>query len=184
MRTRAAGGPTTEDIYTGLLTGARQVQVVSNSGVFTVEFDPDLRGGRRYTDKAARMVAALRRAARGDRGRQALRERRRHGSTQRARTKAYDSVGWDPQQGAKRYDDLLKKERLQATVNDEDEDAVYAAAIAGGPRQQARASQRAAGRRFLPSSGSQMRGRGQADQGGEPSRSRQLELDGKGYATR
>ena len=57
VRTRAAGGLTTEDIYTGLLTGARQVQVVSNSGVFTLEFDPDLRGGRRYSDKAARMIS-------------------------------------------------------------------------------------------------------------------------------
>lgn len=56
VRTRAAGGPTTEDIYTGLLSGARQMQVVSNSGVFTMEFDPDLRGGRRYSDKAAQMV--------------------------------------------------------------------------------------------------------------------------------
>ena len=56
VRTRAAGGPSTEDLYTGLLTGARQIQVVSNSGVFTFEFDPDLRGGRRYSDKAARMV--------------------------------------------------------------------------------------------------------------------------------
>lgn len=56
VRTRANGGPTTEDIYTGLLSGARQIQVVSNSGVFTLEFDPDLRGGRRYSDKAARMI--------------------------------------------------------------------------------------------------------------------------------
>ena len=56
VRTRATGGPTTEDIYTGLLTGARQVQVVSNSGVFTLEFDPSLRGGRRYSDKARRMI--------------------------------------------------------------------------------------------------------------------------------
>lgn len=56
VRTRAAGGLTAEDLYTGLLAGARQVQVVSNSGVFTVEFDPDVRGGRRYTDKALRMI--------------------------------------------------------------------------------------------------------------------------------
>lgn len=56
VRTRAAGGPSTEDLYTGLMSGARQVQVVSNSGVFTFEFDPDLRGGRRYSDKAKRMV--------------------------------------------------------------------------------------------------------------------------------
>ena len=57
VRTRAAGGPSTEDLYTGLMTGARQIQVVSNSGVFTVEFDPDLRGGRRFNDKVKRMVS-------------------------------------------------------------------------------------------------------------------------------
>ncbi len=56
VRTRAAGGLTSEDLYTGLLTGARQVQVVSNSGVFTLEFDPDVRGAKRYTDKALRMI--------------------------------------------------------------------------------------------------------------------------------
>lgn len=56
VRSRATGGPTTEDLYTGLLTGARQIQVVSNSGVFTIEFDPELRGGRRYNDKARRMI--------------------------------------------------------------------------------------------------------------------------------
>lgn len=56
VRTRAIGGPTTEDIYTGLLSGARQMTVVSNNGVFTMEFDPDLRGGRRYNDKAHQMV--------------------------------------------------------------------------------------------------------------------------------
>lgn len=56
VRSRAVGGPTSEDIYTGLLTGARQIQVVSHSGVFTMEFDPDLRGGKRYSDKARQMV--------------------------------------------------------------------------------------------------------------------------------
>lgn len=56
VRTRANGGPSKEDIYTGLVTGARQLQVVSNSGVFTLEFDPDLRGARRFNDKVKRMV--------------------------------------------------------------------------------------------------------------------------------
>lgn len=56
VRTRAYGGLTTEDIYTGLVSGARSVTVVSNSGVFTVEFDDTFRGGRRLNDKAARMV--------------------------------------------------------------------------------------------------------------------------------
>jgi stage V sporulation protein K len=56
IRTRAYGGLTTEDIYTGLVGGARSVTVVSHSGVFTMEFDDDFRGSRRYNDKAARMV--------------------------------------------------------------------------------------------------------------------------------
>ncbi len=56
IRTRSFGGPTTEDIYTGLVAGASSVTVVSHSGVFTVTFDDSLRGARRYNDKAARMV--------------------------------------------------------------------------------------------------------------------------------
>ena len=56
VRTRAYGGLTAEDIYTGLVSGARAVTVVSHSGVYTVEFDDEFRGSRRYNDKAARMV--------------------------------------------------------------------------------------------------------------------------------
>ena len=56
VRTRALGGPTDEDIYAMLMSGARQAQVVSRSGVFTIEMDPSIRGGRRYNDKAKRMV--------------------------------------------------------------------------------------------------------------------------------
>lgn len=56
VRTRTTGGLTDEDIYTGIMTGARHLTVVSNSGVFTLEFDPSLRGGRRYSDKARQMV--------------------------------------------------------------------------------------------------------------------------------
>jgi stage V sporulation protein K len=55
IRTRAFGGPTTEDVYAGLVSGARAVTVVSHSGVFTIEFDDTFRGGRRYNDKAGRM---------------------------------------------------------------------------------------------------------------------------------
>lgn len=55
IRTRAFGGVTTEDIYAGLMSGARAVTVVSHSGVFTVEFDENFKGTRRYNDKAARM---------------------------------------------------------------------------------------------------------------------------------
>lgn len=56
VRTRTWGGPTTEDVYAGLVSGARAVTVVSHNGVYTVEFDPSFRGARRYNDKAARMV--------------------------------------------------------------------------------------------------------------------------------
>lgn len=56
IRSRSVGGPTSEDIYTGLMSGARRVTVVSRSGTFVVEFEPDFRGGRRYNDKARRMV--------------------------------------------------------------------------------------------------------------------------------
>jgi hypothetical protein len=57
IRTRTFGGPTTEDIYTGLVSGARSLTVVSHNGVYNVEFDRNLRGGRRFNDKAAKMVA-------------------------------------------------------------------------------------------------------------------------------
>lgn len=56
VRTRSQGGLTSEDIYTGLISGARSVTVVSRSGVFTLDFEDDLRGGRRYSDKARQMV--------------------------------------------------------------------------------------------------------------------------------
>jgi hypothetical protein len=56
IRTRAFGGPTTEDFETALMGGARAFTVVSNSGTFTVKFAPDFRGARRYNDKTRRMV--------------------------------------------------------------------------------------------------------------------------------
>jgi hypothetical protein len=56
VRRRSVGGLTTEDIYTGLMAGAKQVTVVSRSGVFTMTFEEDFKGGRRYNDKALRMT--------------------------------------------------------------------------------------------------------------------------------
>lgn len=56
VRTRSTGGITTEDIYAGLVSGARQLTVVSHSGVFTIDFADDFRGLRRYNDKAAAMT--------------------------------------------------------------------------------------------------------------------------------
>lgn len=55
IRTRSLGGPTSEDIYAGLMSGARASTVVSHSGIFTIEYDPAFRGARRLNDKAARM---------------------------------------------------------------------------------------------------------------------------------
>lgn len=57
LRTRTWGGPTTEDIYTGLMSGAKSLSVVSHNGSYTLEFDDALTGGRRFNDKAHRMVA-------------------------------------------------------------------------------------------------------------------------------
>ncbi len=56
IRNRSMGGLTAEDVYTGLVTGARRVTVVSRSGTFSMEFEPDFRGGRRHNDKARRMT--------------------------------------------------------------------------------------------------------------------------------
>jgi hypothetical protein len=56
VRNRSVGGLTAEDVYTGLISGARRVTVVSRSGTFTMEFQPDFRGGRRHNDKARRMT--------------------------------------------------------------------------------------------------------------------------------
>ena len=54
-RTRVNGGLTGEDIYAAVTMGARQVQVVSGSGVFTLEMQPDFRGARSMSDKARSM---------------------------------------------------------------------------------------------------------------------------------
>lgn len=56
VRTRSSGGLTSEDLYTGLMSGARSMTVVSRSGVFTVDFADDLRGQRRFGDVARQMV--------------------------------------------------------------------------------------------------------------------------------
>jgi hypothetical protein len=56
IRTRSVGGLTSEDIYTALIAGARQVTVTSRSGTYTMTFEPDFRGGRRHNDKARRMT--------------------------------------------------------------------------------------------------------------------------------
>lgn len=56
IRTRSVGGPTSEDIYTGLISSANAVTVASRSGIFMIEFQDDFKGSRRYNDKAKRMI--------------------------------------------------------------------------------------------------------------------------------
>lgn len=114
VRTRTTGGLTDEDIYTGLLTGARQVTVVSNSGVFTIEFDPSLRGGRRYSDKARQMVERyaklLSTIHRGDVMAQDISPERRAQIRQDAYTKAKGNEGL-----ARQYErDELDKARFES----------------------------------------------------------------------
>jgi hypothetical protein len=113
VRTRSNGGPTTEDIYTGLIGGARQMQVVSNSGVYTVEFDPDLRGGRRYSDKAAKMVRRyaqiLDRIATEQVNSQDLPKER----ISEIYRDSMEAMNWDQEKGMKEFTASMKKERLR-----------------------------------------------------------------------
>lgn len=122
VRTRAVGGPTTEDIYTSLLTGTRQMQVVSNSGVFTVEFDPDLRGGRRYSDKARRMIGryAMLLDAIDNGGIYAndIDPKAKH----KLRQTAYEQEGFEPTAGREAYDRKLQSARNEASVGWDEED--------------------------------------------------------------
>jgi hypothetical protein len=55
IRTRQQGGLTGEDIYTAARTNARMATVVSSSGVYSLEFDPNFRGARASTDRAKQM---------------------------------------------------------------------------------------------------------------------------------
>lgn len=183
VRTRAAGGPTTEDIYTGLLSGARQVQVVSNSGVYTVEFDPDLRGGRRYTDKAQRMIGRYSKLLAAIEGGKLYETDIDATRRSELRLKAYEQMGWDPELGAEQYKALLKKERLKATVNQEDEEALFERAVAEVA--EAERNQMQAGRpghttasraKVIEDTLFEMRSQENAD------KVRAMVLDGKGYA--
>lgn len=54
IRTRTLGGLTTEDIRTGLMTGVNSIIVISHSGVFQVDFDPEFT--KRDTSRAKKMV--------------------------------------------------------------------------------------------------------------------------------
>jgi hypothetical protein len=55
VRTRVLGGLTPEDIHAVLVGNGRAASVVSASGRFEIELDPDLRGQRRFNDKVLSM---------------------------------------------------------------------------------------------------------------------------------
>lgn len=122
VRTRAMGGPTAEDVYTGLLTGARQMQVVSNSGVFTVEFDPSLRGGRRYSDKGRQMIrryTALLAAVDSEAlYAQDIPAAEKH----QLRVEAYAQAGHDEKTGEDYYRQALQQARTKAMVAQDDDE--------------------------------------------------------------
>ena len=56
VRTRVLGGLTPEDIHAVLVGNGRAASVVSGSGRFELELDPDLRGKRRFNDKVMVMA--------------------------------------------------------------------------------------------------------------------------------
>lgn len=56
VRTRTMGGPTSEDLRTGLQTGLKTMIVISSSGIFQVDFDDDFDGRARGTGRAKEMV--------------------------------------------------------------------------------------------------------------------------------
>jgi hypothetical protein len=55
VRTRSTGGPTTEDIYTAGVTGAKKFTVVSRQGVYEIGFDPEFTHHKRFGDIALGM---------------------------------------------------------------------------------------------------------------------------------
>lgn len=125
IRTRTIGGPTSEDIYTGLMTGTRQLQVVSNSGVFTIEFDPDLRGGRRFGDKARKMVSRYEEmlSAINDKDSELFERdlpKAKKAELHQEAVEAYADQGQDAVNNA--YGRLLERERVRGGTFTEDDD--------------------------------------------------------------
>lgn len=130
VRTRAMGGPTVEDVYTGLMTGARQMQVVSNSGVFTIEFDPTIRGGRRYSDKATQMIRRYE-ALLGTIGSGELMQQDVDPAKQRElRQAAIDEARGNSGRAREIFDELLEQERGKQTFAQGDDVDLEAQAIA------------------------------------------------------
>lgn len=181
-RTRNVGGPSSEDLYTGLVAGARSMTVVSNSGVFTVEFDPDLRGGRRYGDQARQMVRRYDSLLKAIKGGELYAPNRDVSSARKIelRRAAAELAGYDEAAAGKIYTANLKIERAKASFLDEEEinDA------ADAETKTWIANQRAAGKsptgpevaRVREQTLSEFRGSSRAES------VRRYQLDGPGYA--
>lgn len=177
VRTRASGGPTSEDIYTGLLSGVRNLTVVSNSGVFTIDFDPDLRGGRRYSDKAKAMVGRYEKLLDAVQSEKLDVKPLSREKVRELRQRALDSAGGDTKTFQDTLDRLTKEARLVGrnsfkTERELDEDAD---AEAMHTAQIDRVSQQ-----DYPRLRQQIHARLKAEQEKESVES--LRLDGKGYA--
>lgn len=180
VRTRAAGGPSTEDLYTGLLAGARQIQVVSNSGVFTLEFDPDLRGGRRYSDKAKRMVQrygelldaiASQKLYQTDLSPEKKAELRRQAAVPGSTEAEYEQ----------NLDTLMSRARMQGSLQDTDDDEIETQ-VEEYARNHVAAEERRAGRLGRQQIAERLdhyRQEGRKQLGG--AEVRRLRLDGPGY---
>jgi hypothetical protein len=117
VRTRSMGGPTTEDVYTGLMAGATAATVVSNSGTFTLEFDPSFRGSRRYSDKALRMINRYGHLLDAVESGEVTLADVHPTRKKELRESAQDYAGGDDSVEAAQYDKMLKKERKNPSLS-------------------------------------------------------------------
>lgn len=121
VRTRLSGGPSTEDIYTGLATGSRAMTVVSNAGVFTVEFDPDLRGGKRYADSARAMVDRYAHLLEAIGGKKLARIDIDPAERNRIKYEAYSDVKFDAVRGEELFKERIKAKMAELQLQNPDE---------------------------------------------------------------
>lgn len=124
VRTRTTGGPTDEDIYTALMTGTRQIQVISNSGNFVIEFDPDLRGGRRYSDKARQMVDRYARLVSAIGSGKLMQTDLDPEQIRQIRRDAWEQAGGDEAMARQLSDEAVRTARMEARFSEPDEDAL------------------------------------------------------------
>lgn len=129
IRTRSVGGPTREDVYTGLVMGADRVTVVSRSGVFTMEFDDTFRGTRRYNDKAGRMVSRYEKLLDAVKSRQVSRMDVEPSVKRRIAQEVEEDLGdWtSPREKRTEYQKRIAEYKAFPSLSDEDEAQIQAA---------------------------------------------------------